>query len=145
VIRYEDDPSTIRVGQLRGGFFEGWAVAPTPDLHLAHLRGSEVAICAIDGETNEVVGFVTAIGDGVLTAFLPLLEVLPAYRGSGIATELVKRVLARLQDRYSVDLVCDPELVPFYEKLGGQASTALVWRNRAVLAHVPKEAGHDIR
>lgn len=43
MIRYDDDPGTISAGQLLGGFFEGWAVAPTPDLYLAHLQGSEVA------------------------------------------------------------------------------------------------------
>jgi GNAT superfamily N-acetyltransferase len=145
VIRYEDDPATISSGQLGGGFFEGWMVAPAPDLHLAHLRGSEVAICALDDETNAVVGFVTALDDGVLAAFLPMLEVLPAYRGRGIATELVKRVLARLEGRYSVDLVCDPDLVPFYERLGGQRWTAMVWRNRAFAADTEKEAIDDSR
>ena len=145
MIRLEDDPSTIKVAQLGGGFFQGCAVAPTADLHLAHLRGSEVAICAIDSESSAVVGFVTAIGDGVLTAFLPMLEVLPAYRGQGIATQLVKRVLARLEDRYSVDLVCDPALVPFYERLGGQAWTAMVWRNGGRAAGSTREVTDDAR
>jgi GNAT superfamily N-acetyltransferase len=145
MIRYEEDPDVINAGQLEGGFFEGWATTPTPDLHLAHLRGSEAAICAIDDETSAVVGFVTAVGDGVLTAFVPLLEVLPAYRGRGIATDLVKRVLTRLEGRYSVDLTCDPDLVPFYERLGGQAGTAMLWRNRAALAGALKEATHDAR
>jgi GNAT superfamily N-acetyltransferase len=133
VIRYESDPATIRADQLRGGFFEGWPEPPAADVHLAHLRGSEVAICAIDGESELVVGFVTAIGDGVLAAFVPLLEVLPAYRSRGIATELMSRLLSRLRSRYSIDLVCDPELVPFYERLGGQALTAIAWRNRGAV------------
>ncbi len=145
MIRYEDDPALIGVGQLLGGFFDGWAAAPTPELHLAHLRGSEVAICAIDVETHVVVGFVSALGDGVLTAFLPMLEVLPAYRGQGIATELVKRVLARLDDRYSIDLVCDPDLVPFYERFGGRSWTAMVWRNGMLASGTRKETTHDAR
>ena len=133
MIRYEEDSAAIAAGQLGGGFFEGWPVAPSPDLHLAHLRGCEVAICAIDDATGTVVGFVTAIGDGVLTASIPLLEVLPAYRGRGIASELVRRVLARLSGRYSIDLTCDPELIPFYERLGGRAWNAVVWRHPATL------------
>jgi ribosomal protein S18 acetylase RimI-like enzyme len=92
-----------------------------------------VAICAIDDETGTVVGFVTAIGDRVLTASIPLLEVLPAYRGRGIASELVRRVLARLSGRYSIDLTCDPELIPFYERLGGRAWNAVVWRHPSAL------------
>jgi GNAT superfamily N-acetyltransferase len=83
------------------------------------------------------VGFVTAIGDGILTAFVPLLEVLPAYRGRGIGSELVRRVVDRLRNRYSVDLVCDEELIPFYERLGGRALTAMGWRNREALGGAP--------
>jgi ribosomal protein S18 acetylase RimI-like enzyme len=133
VIEYIADPSEITADQLRGGFFEGWPAPPSPEVHLAHLRGSEVAVVAVDAATGQVVGFVTAIGDGVLTAFLPLLEVLPRYRGRGIGSELMRLVLAELGDRYSVDLVCDPDVVPFYEHLGGVPGTAIMWRRRDAL------------
>jgi len=131
---YSEDLSIITADKLRGGFFEGWPSPPSVEQHLAHLRGVEDAIVAIDSDADLVVGLVTAIGDGALTAFIPFLEVLPAYRGRGIGTELMRRVLARLRDRYSIDLVCDSELVPFYERLGGAAGTAVMWRNRAALA-----------
>ena len=49
-----------------------------------------------------MVGFVTAISDGVLSAFIPLLEVLPEWQGPGIGTELVRRILAELEDFYMV-------------------------------------------
>jgi ribosomal protein S18 acetylase RimI-like enzyme len=137
MIEYRDDLAGVSADRLRGGFFEGWPSPPSRERHMAHLRGAEVAIVAIDGETNQVVGFVTAIGDGALTAFIPFLEVLPAYRGRGIGAELVRLVLARLRDRYSIDLVCDAELVPFYEGLGGVAGTAVMWRNREALARRP--------
>ena len=133
MIEYVEDPTVLDADQLGGGFFEGWPTPPSRERHLAHLRGAEVAILAIDPASGSVVGFVTAIGDGVLTAFVPLLEVLPAYRGRGIGRELVRRVLARLADRYSIDLVCDPGLVPFYERLGGTAGAAIHWRNREAL------------
>jgi GNAT superfamily N-acetyltransferase len=135
VIEYVEDPAGLNADQLGGGFFEGWPTPPSPERHLAHLRGAEVSIVAVDPADGMVVGFVTAIGDGTLTAFVPLLEVLPAYRGRGIGRELVRRVLARLADRYSIDLVCDPGLVPFYERLGGTVGTAIHWRNgRALVA-----------
>jgi GNAT superfamily N-acetyltransferase len=133
VIEYRDDLTGLTPDQLGGGFFEGWPSPPSRELHLAHLRASEVAIVALDSTTDRVVGFVTAIGDGSLAAFIPFLEVLPAYRGSGIGTELTRLVLDRLAARYSVDLVCDPDLVPFYEHLGGVAGTAVMWRNRDAL------------
>jgi ribosomal protein S18 acetylase RimI-like enzyme len=131
MIEYREDLLGVGVDQLRGGFFEGWPSPPSPAQHLAHLHGAEIAIVAVDSATGQVIGFVTAIGDGVLTAFIPFLEVLPAYRGRGIGTELIRRVLALLRDRYSIDLACDADLVPFYERLGGVAGTAVMWRNRA--------------
>ena len=130
MVEYLDDPRLITAERLRGGFFEGWPAPPSVERHLEILRGSEVAVIAVDGANGDAVGFVTAVGDGVLSAFIPLLEVLPAWRGQGIGSELVRRVLARLGGRYAIDLVCDPELVPFYERLGGLGGTAVMWRSR---------------
>ena len=73
---------------------------------------------ALDGDT--VVGFVTAISDGVLSAFIPLLEVSPGYRGQGVGNELIRRLLAQLDRFYMVDLSCDAGLEPFYDALGFQ-------------------------
>jgi GNAT superfamily N-acetyltransferase len=116
-IVFLDDPSGLRAEQLEG-FWVGWPEPPTPAVHLRHLRGSDVAIVALDPASGRVVGFVTAITDGVLAAFVPTLEVLPAWQGQGIGTELVRRLLARLADLYSIDLVCDEDLMPFYERHG---------------------------
>jgi ribosomal protein S18 acetylase RimI-like enzyme len=135
MIDFHDDPSMLTATQLGGGFFEGWPVPPSPALHLAHLRGAELVVVAVDLATDQVVGFVSAIGDGVLAAFIPLLEVLPAYRGRGIGGELVARLLRRLEGRYSIDLACDADLVPFYRRLGGTPGTAVLWRNRAALGN----------
>jgi GNAT superfamily N-acetyltransferase len=75
------------------------------------------------------VGFITAISDGVLAAYIPLLEVLPAWQGQGIGAELVRRMQAQLQRFYMVDLLCDPEVQPFYERLGLHRATGMLLRN----------------
>jgi ribosomal protein S18 acetylase RimI-like enzyme len=82
------------------------------------LRGSHALELALDGEA--VVGFVTAISDGVMSAFIPLLEVLPEYQHQRIGSELVQRLLVQLEDLYMIDLCCDAELEPFYSSLGFQ-------------------------
>jgi ribosomal protein S18 acetylase RimI-like enzyme len=114
------------------GFFVGWPSPPSPERHLELLRGSTHVVVALDAK--RVVGFVTAISDGVLSAYIPLLEVLPEYQGSGVGSELVRRVLERVGELYMVDLACDEDLVPFYERLGlMRIGAAMGIRNREVL------------
>lgn len=129
-ITYQEDLAGVGAGDL-AGFFEGWSNPPSPATHLRLLAGSETIVLARDAATGCVVGFITAVGDGVLCAYIPLLEVLPAYRGRGIGTELARRMLAKLRDRYMVDLLCDPELQPFYARLGLRPAVGMLARNYA--------------
>jgi GNAT superfamily N-acetyltransferase len=117
LVIYTDTADAITADQLRG-FFVGWPVAPSPERHLELLRGSHAVELALDDDA--VVGFVTATGDGVMSAFIPLLEVLPEYQHQGIGTELVHRLLGQLDDLYMIDLCCDADLAPFYTALGFQ-------------------------
>jgi GNAT superfamily N-acetyltransferase len=117
-IRYTSDIDDIGEAMLAGGFFEGWPHPPTSTTHLRILRGSAQVVLAIDDEARQVVGFINAISDGVHAAFIPLLEVLAAYRGRGIGRELVRRMLERLEGHYSIDLLCDADVQPYYEQLG---------------------------
>ena len=127
VVEYTDSLDGIGPDGLRGGFFEGWSNAPSPETHLRLLENSDAFVLAV-GEPGAVVGFVTAITDGILCAHVPLLEVLPAYRGRGIGRELVRRVLSEFDDLYMLDLLCDPELQPFYASLGMSPATGMMVR-----------------
>ena len=104
------------VAFVAADFFEGWPNPPGQDRFAAAIEGSyAVEVAVVD---TAVVGFVNAISDGVTTAFIPWLEVVPAYRGQGVGHELMRRIVGRLWNAYSIDLVCDPGLVPFYRDLG---------------------------
>jgi ribosomal protein S18 acetylase RimI-like enzyme len=98
------------------GFFVGWPNPPAPETHLKLLQNSYKVVFAIDEDAKQVVGFITAISDGVLSAYIPLLEVLPEYQNKGIGKELVERMLHELNDLYMIDLLCDEDLQPYYEK-----------------------------
>lgn len=111
------------------GFFVGWPNPPSSETHLRLLRDSAHVVLAIDDATGNVVGFVTAISDGVLSAYIPLLEVLPSYQNYGIGGELVRRMLERLRSLYMIDLLCDPELQPWYARFGMQPATGMLVRN----------------
>ncbi|MGC2372351.1 MAG: GNAT family N-acetyltransferase [Solirubrobacteraceae bacterium] len=84
-MKYLTDASTVTPSQLQG-FFDGWANPPSPEVHLAILRASSHTILAIDDTT--IAGFIYAISDGILSAYIPLLEIRKEYRGRGIGTEL---------------------------------------------------------
>lgn len=130
-VSYRDSAEGIRAEQLRGGFWEGWPNPPSAETHARLLAGSAAVVLALDEASGQVVGFITAITDGVLAAYIPTLEVLPAWRGRGIGAELTRRMLARLSDLYVVDLICDPELQPFYARLGMRPAVGMVVRNYA--------------
>ena len=77
------------------------------------------------------------ISDGVSAAYIPDLEVLPAYRDRGIGSELVRRMLEKLRHLYMVDLVCDANLQPFYQRLGMRLYTAMIYRNYEAQSGTP--------
>jgi GNAT superfamily N-acetyltransferase len=129
MVIYTDSVRFITANLLHG-FFEGWPNPPSPEAHLRIIqRSSHIVLARIPH--GPAVGFVTAISDGVLSAYVPLLEVLPLHRRQGIGTDLMRRLLQKLEGLYSVNLHCDPRLRPFYEALGMQVLGGMVIRNYA--------------
>lgn len=129
MITYRNSVEGVTAEQLEGGFFDGWPNPPNPSTHLEILRGSDHVALAFDQSTETVVGFATALSDGVLTAFIPLLEVLDGYRNRGIGSDLVRGVLSSIGDLYAIDLLCDAEMEGFYRHLGLTRSFGMSIRN----------------
>lgn len=125
---YTNSLEGISASMLQG-FFVDWPSPPNPQTHLRLLENSSKIVLALDEQTNEVIGFITAISDGVLSAYIPLLEVLPPYKNKGIGKELVSRMLQELDDIYMIDLCCDDDLVRYYEHFGMMKTNGMVYRN----------------
>ena len=128
MITYTSSLAGVTSDHLQGGFFVGWPNSPSPKAHYRILASSDAIVLA-QNEGAMVVGFITAISDGISCAYIPHLEVLPDYQGRGIGTELVRRMLAGLQHLYMIDLVCDPALQQFYERMGMRSVVGMVVRN----------------
>ncbi|MDX8367370.1 GNAT family N-acetyltransferase [Cytobacillus sp. IB215665] len=115
--------------EMLEGFFVDWPNPPSPETHFRLLTNSYKVVIAIEETNNQVVGFITAISDGVLSAYIPLLEVLSTYKNKGVGKELVTRMLQELNDIYMIDVMCDEDLQPYYEKFGMMRSTGMIIRN----------------
>ncbi len=115
VVTYADTADGVSPSDL-DGFFVGWPSAPTRERRLSLLQQSDAVALAFDGAS--LVGFATAISDGVLAGFIPFLEVLPEHQGQGIGSRLIERLLGQLDDLYMVDVVCDAALERFYARFG---------------------------
>ena len=117
MISYRESAAGLEPDDL-APFFVDWPSPPSPERRLAVLRDGGAVVLAFDGE--RLVGFAVGISDGVVSAYVPLLEVLPQYQRRGIGSELVRRILERFEHLYMVDLACDEDLVGFYERAGGR-------------------------
>jgi ribosomal protein S18 acetylase RimI-like enzyme len=80
-------------------------------------------------DTDQVIGFINALSDNVLSAYIPLLEVKMEYRSRGIGKELVERMMRNLKEYYMIDIICDENMIPFYEKVGMKKSIGMTVRN----------------
>ncbi len=127
MIRYMSALGHLKPTDIQG-FFADWPKPLSPLALLKILDGSDHYILAVDEPAGRVVGFITAISDGVLSAYIPLLEVLPEFKGQGIGSELVRRMLEELRNLYMVDAVCDPDVVPFYERFGMKQLSGMALR-----------------
>jgi ribosomal protein S18 acetylase RimI-like enzyme len=129
-LTYQTTTDGLTAQQLAADFFEGWLDPPPPETLLQILEASDHVVIAV--RDDEVIGFVTALSDGILSAFITLLEVAPQDHGKGIGHSLINQLMEEIGDLYMVDLVCDANLSRFYAELGFAATTGMSRRNYAV-------------
>ena len=130
MITYIDSTVGLQEEQLQG-FFTQWGKPPAPKALLRILNGSAHIVLAQTTETGNIVGYITAISDNVSAAYIPHLEVHPTWRGQGIGSMLVQRMLEKLNHLYMIDLMCDADVMPFYERFGFQLYTGMIIRHYA--------------
>ncbi|MCK4239426.1 MAG: hypothetical protein KAX33_09905, partial [Candidatus Lokiarchaeota archaeon] len=69
-----------------------------------------------------------ALSDKIQFAFIPMLEVLPNYQSNGIDSQLMERILTKLEHIDCIDLTCDPDKQAFYERFKMLKSNGMVIR-----------------
>ncbi len=127
MIVYQNNLCEISPCQL-SGFCVGWKSPLDGETLHKILKNSYRIVVALDDQTTQVVGFVNSLSDDVYFAFIPMLEVLPAYQNKGIGKELLKRLFVELSSIANIDVLCDKELQSYYEKFGMMKSYGMVFR-----------------
>ena len=118
------------------GFCVGWPNPIPPKSLWSAIHNAAHKWIAVDTSADRVVGFIYAISDGIVSAYVPLLEVRPEYQSLGIGSELVRRLLSELDDYYMVDIVCDENLQGFYARHHFEAYHAMIRRNREAISRL---------
>lgn len=129
-LEYRTTTDGLTADQLDGDFFEGWLDPPQPETILRILQASNHVVIAV--RDDKVIGFVAAISDGVLSAFITLLEVVPEHHNKGIGHSLINQMMEEIGQIYMVDLVCDANLSRFYAELGFATATGMSRRDYSV-------------
>ena len=132
-IRPEEVEQAIRIEQICFPTNE----ACSPESMRERVKAaSELFLVAVDEETGLIAGFLNGIAtneaafrDEFFTVsalheadgrniMLLGLDVLPEYRGKGLAKEIVRRYAERERKRERLILTCLEEKVPMYEHMG---------------------------
>jgi ribosomal protein S18 acetylase RimI-like enzyme len=123
--------------EMLNHFCVGWRYPLSGEELFAVLKNSYHFVLAIDG--GQVVGFVNCLSDGSQFAFIPMLEVLPSHQKQGIGSELLQRMFRHLEDIPNIDLTCDQDMQPYYQRFGMLRSHGMVFRKH-LAAQVPPQA-----
>ena len=114
MIQYEKN-GEIDVSEL-GAFFQGWKSPPSGETRAGLLGGSDLIVTARD--SGRLVGFVTAITDGAMHAFISLAEVLEGYQGKGVGSAMMEIAVDHFRGLYDIVLITDADKDHFYRKFG---------------------------
>lgn len=129
MIRYTTSLQRFSSNQFQN-FCVGWEFPLSSKKIYAVLHIAYCKVIAYDTKTYKPVGFTYAISDGILSAYIPLLEVLPTYQHQKIGTELIKLLLKQLDNFYMVDLCCNSSLEKFYTPLGFYSVSGMIKREK---------------
>lgn len=124
-IHYQKNLTNITEEQL-SHFCVGWKHPISGADMYKILKNSYRFVLALNN--NRVVGFVNSLSDGIKFAFIPMLEVVPAYKKQGIGSSLLKILFDELDHIQNIDLTCDVKLQEFYGKFGMLKSNGMVFR-----------------
>lgn len=110
-----------RIGQLLDLYATTWwACHRTGPEVEKMLTASDLVFALIDRSPDRLVGFARVLTDDAYLAIVLDVVVAPDYRQRGVGGMLLDAIVThpRLNDTESLELVCQPELIPYYRRWG---------------------------
>jgi ribosomal protein S18 acetylase RimI-like enzyme len=98
------------------------------------LAGTDLVLALIDRAADRLVGFARVLTDWRYRAYVYDVIVAPAWRDRGLGRVLVDATLAKLEGVETIELSCEPEMIPFYRRWGFRdelGGSLLMRRSRA--------------
>lgn len=93
-----------------------WSSGHYPDKLYEAIKNYETVYTAWSGE--KLVGLLTAMDDGIMTAYIHYLLVSPDYQGKGIGRKLVEQAKEKYKDFLRIALMAYNKECAFYERCG---------------------------
>ena len=115
------DVEAVHVPHLMELFASAWWTTQRTEAEARGvLAGSDVVVTVVHRATSRLVGFARVLTDRTYLALILDVIVAPEVRGSGIATLIMDAVLQHpwVAGVKSTELVCQPDLIPFYQRWG---------------------------
>ena len=116
-IRYEHSIAAIAPRQLHG-LHTGWPNPPSSETFFASLSAMNAVVFALDAESNDVVGYVCGMTDGILILYIWDLEVLPEYQNRDVESKLLQCLLEKHGNIYQVNANPHSGTQPYFEQEG---------------------------
>jgi GNAT superfamily N-acetyltransferase len=111
----------VQVPQLMELFASAWWAAHRTEAEVRGiLTGSDVVVTVFDTLSCRLVGFARVLTDRTYLAVILDVIVASDVRGAGVGATIMNAALAHpwVADVKSVELVCQPDLIPFYRRWG---------------------------
>ena len=93
-----------------------WSSGNYPGKLLIAMKNSSSVFTAWDGE--KLVGLINVLDDGIMTAYIHYLLIVPEYQHIGIGERLVKMVSEKYTDYLRIVLIAYDKEIGFYKHCG---------------------------
>ncbi len=96
-----------------------WGEGPDDPDHVRRLAAGSHSFLTVRAQA-QVIGMGRAISDGASDAYIQDVTVDPRWRGKGLGTRIIQKIIERLEaDRiFWIALIAEQNSHPFYRKLG---------------------------